>query len=85
MRTITSDIVAKEAAEHFDPLSWLYVGYNHTRRAMRCWQILRRPGKFVRDGHIARFGFGKDEWLVRWLAVLKTREQLPPQVLAVTV
>ncbi|KAF6229163.1 hypothetical protein HO133_007279 [Letharia lupina] len=82
MRTITSDIVAKEAAEHFDPLSWLYVGYNHTRRAMRCRHIIRRPGKLVRDGHI---GFGKDKWLVRWLVVLETPEQLPPQVLAVTV
>ncbi|CAD6584518.1 MAG: hypothetical protein ASARMPRED_001783 [Alectoria sarmentosa] len=88
-RAVTSELAAKEKAEPFDAVSWLDIGYNHTRRAARCskivlgWQSGFR--RFMEDGHVARFGFVEDEWFLRWRTVIKLREPLPPQILAMTV
>lgn len=82
VRTIASDLTAKEKAERFNPLSWRDIGYNHTRRAVRCMRIDSSHGRYFGrlDSRISCFGFAKDEWLLRWQAAL-----YPPQVLAVTV
>lgn len=61
MCTVASDIAAEEKAEPFDPFSWLDIGYSHTRRAVLCKLMLLHYGEYVRDSHIPRFPFGKDD------------------------
>lgn len=86
IRMIASDLATKEKAERFNPLSWRDIEYNHTRRAVRSMSIVpSHPRYFGRlDSRISRFGFAKDEWLLRWQAVLHMTETPPPQVLANT-
>ena len=57
---VTDGLAAKEKAERFNPSSYLDIGYNHTRRAVRCGNIMSFYGLYlatcVKDGQILRLG-----------------------------